>query len=77
KVGNKAPVVYFAELKQQTNGGGLKYGGIDSYEMLLDNLAMNCIPTAVFDMDIDQYDDFLEQRRQLMAQKIRDYYYSL
>jgi hypothetical protein len=77
KIGNKAPVVYFQELKQQTNGGGLKYGGIDSYEMLLTNLQMNGIPPTIFDMDIDQYDEFLEQRRQLMAQKIRDYYYSL
>lgn len=77
KVGNKAPVVYFEELKQQTNGGGLKYGGIDSEVMLLNNLEMNCIPTAVFDMDIKDYDEFLQQRRQLMAQKIREYYYSL
>ena len=74
KVGNKAPVVYFEELKQQTNGGGLKYGGIDSYEMLLDNLKANSIPTTIFDMDIEQYDEFLMQRRKLMAQKIRGYY---
>lgn len=77
KVGNKAPVSYFAELKQQTNGGGLKYGGIDSYAMLLNNLAMNSIPQTIFEMDINQYDEFLEARRQLMAQKIREYYYSL
>ncbi len=74
KIGSKAPIVYFEELKQQTNGGGLKYGGIDSYEALLNNLKSNSIPTTVFDMDIDQYEEFLEQRRKLMAQKIRDYY---
>lgn len=45
--------------------------------MLLSNLAMNSIPATIFDMDIDQYDDFLQQRRQLMAQNIRDYYYAL
>lgn len=77
KVGSKAPVVYFEELKQQTNGGGLKYGGIDSEAMLLHNLEMNCIPTTVFDMDIKDYDEFLLQRRQFMAQKIKGYYYSL
>ncbi|MBK8989163.1 MAG: hypothetical protein IPM39_24385, partial [Chloroflexi bacterium] len=77
KIGNKAPVAYFEELKQQTNGGGLKYGGIDSSAMLLHNLEMNSIPTTIFDMDISHYDEFLEQRRQLMAQRIRDYYYSL
>jgi hypothetical protein len=77
KVGSKAPVAYFAELKQQTNGGGLKYGGIDNEAMLLHNLEMNCIPTTVFDMDIKDYDEFLLQRRQLMAQKIKGYYNSL
>jgi hypothetical protein len=77
KIGNKAPATYFAELKQQTNGGGLKYGGIDTFDRLLNNLKMNSIPTSVFDMDISHYDEFLEQRRQLIAQKIRNYYYSL
>ncbi len=74
KVGNKTPAIYFEELKEQTSGGSLKYGGIDRYEMLLENLKENCIPVTVFDMDIQQYDEFLEQRRKLMAQKIREYY---
>lgn len=77
KIGNKAPVAYFQELKQQTNGSGLKYGGIDHYEMLLNNLEMNGIPVIIFDMDVNQYDEFLDQRRHLMAQKIREYYYVL
>ena len=77
KIGSKAPVAYFQELKRQTNGSGLKYGGIDSSGMLLRNLEMNSIPPTIFDMDINQYDEFLEQRRQLMAHKIRDYYYAL
>jgi len=77
QIGNKAPHVYFDELKDQCNGAGLKYGGIDNFQSLEDNLMMNCIPDTIFSMDIDNYDEFLTQRRELMAKKIRDYYYSL
>ena len=77
QIGNKAPNVYFDELKDQCNGAGLKYGGIDNFQSLEDNLMMNCIPDTIFSMDIDNYDEFLTQRRVLMAEKIRDYYYSL
>ncbi len=43
----------------------------------LENLRMNCIPETIFSMDIDKYNEFLMQRRLLMAKKIKDYYYSL
>jgi hypothetical protein len=73
QIGNKAPNVYFDELKEQCNGAGLKYGGIDNFQSLKENLMMNCIPDTIFSMDIDNYDEFLTQRRVLMAEKIRDY----
>ncbi len=38
---------------------------------------MNCIPTDVFTMDYQDYPRFLEERRSLMADKIRRYYESL
>ena len=77
QIGNKAPSYYFNELKEQCNSGELKYGGIDNSQSLKENLTMNCIPDTIFSMDIDNYDEFLTQRRVLMAEKIRDYYYSL
>jgi hypothetical protein len=77
QVGNKAPNVYFPQLGEQAAGGEQKYGRIDSEEMLQRNLAVSCIPQSVFEMDIGRYDEFLNERRKLMAQKIRDYYYSL
>ncbi|MCL6592101.1 MAG: DUF262 domain-containing protein [Firmicutes bacterium] len=77
KIGNVAPKAYFAELTKQCNGGGLKYGGIDNMEMLKDNLRMNCIPESIFEMDINDYEEFLKKRRVLMAKKIREYYFSL
>ncbi len=77
KIGNVAPKSYFAEIIKQCNGGDLKYGGIDDFEMLRDNLRMNCIPESVFEMDVSNYDEFLRERRILMAQKIKEYYRSL
>jgi len=77
QVGNKAPNVYFDELIEQCNGSGQKYGGIDDLQTLKENLTMNCIPDSIFSMDIDNYDEFLMQRRLLMAKKIKDYYHSL
>ena len=77
KIGNKAPNVYFREIGEQCNGGPVKYGAITDMDILKTNLAANCIPEAVFDMEVGHYDDFLRQRRELMAAKIRTYYASL
>jgi len=77
KIGSKAPNIYFEELREQCNGIDLKYGGINDISLLNENLKMNCIPESIFDMDIDNYDEFLIQRRKLMANKIKNYYESL
>lgn len=77
KVGDKAPDIYFKELENQCNGGELKYGAIDNIKELNKNLNSHCIPESIFNMNIDNYEDFLEQRRKLMAQKMKNYYYSL
>lgn len=73
-IGNKSPRVYFGEILEQCNGGPLKYGGILTMEELRHNLAMNCIPESVFTMEIDDYNQFLTERKKLMASKIREYY---
>lgn len=41
------------------------------------NLAENCIPEEIFDMDYTDYDRFLELRRKLISKKIQAYYESL
>jgi hypothetical protein len=38
------------------------------------NLRMNCLPETILEGEIPEYNDFLEQRRKLMAQKIRTYF---
>lgn len=77
KIGNKAPNIYFGEVKDQCGGGSLKYGAISHPNDLKNNLDENCIPESIFEMTIDNYQDFLNQRRRLMAKKIKEYYYSL
>jgi hypothetical protein len=77
KVGNKAPETYFSEVLEQCNSGELKYGAIANKEELSKNLEENCIPESVFTMTIENYQEFLMERRKLMAKKIKSYYYSL
>ncbi len=74
KVGNKAPNDYFAVLKEQCEGGALRFGGIADIQTLTDNLQENEIPLGIMEMTIEHYTEFLEQRRKLMANKLRRYY---
>jgi hypothetical protein len=73
-IGSKAPIDYFKELAEQCNGGTKKYGGITDKAEMVVNLAMNCIPASTLDGDIKDFSAFLEERRKLMALKIRDWF---
>ena len=77
RIGNRSPKTYFAELIDQCNGGLLRYGAIDNKEKLMENMNMNCIPDSIFDMEVHDYDRFLAERRKLIAEKIRRFYFSL
>jgi hypothetical protein len=70
-IGDKAPEAYFTELREQVNGGPTRYGGISDPAELRANLVMNCLPTTLLDGDLPAYEDFLVERRRLMAEKIR------
>jgi len=74
KIGKKAPKDYFAEIVGQCNGEDLKYGGITDMQELKENLKAHCIPEEVMKMRLDDYFNFLEMRRKLMAKKIERYY---
>lgn len=76
-IGKKAPKDYFSLALQQCGGEQAKCGSIMNEEDLRANLAINCIPEDVFDMDYTRYAEFLEKRRTLMAAKIRKYYEGL
>ena len=77
RISNKVPETYFQELLSQVSGGESIHGGISSKEDLLENLKENCIPESVFGMTHENYEEFLLERRKLMAARIRDYYRSL
>jgi hypothetical protein len=70
-IGDKAPEAYFTELREQVNGGPTRYGGISDPAELSANLVMNCLPTTLLAGDLPAYEDFLVERRRLMAEKIR------
>ncbi|WP_329806480.1 GmrSD restriction endonuclease domain-containing protein [Flavobacterium facile] len=77
KVGNKPPKEYFALIHQQMAEDNRLVSGLSTEQELLDNLKASCIPADIITMGIDDYNDFLIARRKLMAQKIKEYYFSL
>ena len=74
KIKDQSPKAYMGQIREQCINGQTVYSGIHSLEQLETNMAANCIPQDIFDMDYTCYDDFLNKRRHLMAQKIREYY---
>ena len=76
KIGDTPPEEYFQALQEQCEDGNPRYGGITDIDQLSDNLAEHCIPQGI-EMSFENYDDFLQERRKLMAVKIRNYYRKL
>ena len=75
KIKDQAPRDYMALVKEQCLANdNTGYGGINSMEKLIENMKENCIPPEIFDMDYTKFEDFLDKRRYLMAQKIKRYY---
>jgi hypothetical protein len=73
-IGDKAPEKYFGELAEQCAGGKKKYGGITDLADMKASLRMNCVPESLLDGKIPAYEDFLEERRRLMAFKIKQWF---
>jgi hypothetical protein len=73
-IGDKPPARYFAELAEQCHGGAKKYGGITERDEMRANLRMSCLPDSLLDGEIPDYDHFLEERRKLMALKIKTWF---
>ena len=77
QIGKKAPNDYMKSIIDQCNGQENKYGAINTLDDLYKNMEENCIPRSFVDMTIDNYEEFLKERRKLMAQKLKQYYESL
>jgi len=76
-IGAKDPNKYFAEITKQIETKELKYGGIKDEDELKKNFEENCIPVAMLGPGVLDYDDFLKERRILMAMRMKRYFQSL
>jgi hypothetical protein len=76
-IGDRPPEQYFKELAGQCNGGTRKYGGITDTAEMRGNLRISCVPETMLDGVIPPYEEFLAERRALMAQKIKTYFEGL
>lgn len=76
-IGDKSPAQYFGELVDQCAGAAKKYGGITDMAELRANLRMSCIPESLLEGAIPAYEDFLDERRKLMAQKMKTWFEAL
>jgi hypothetical protein len=76
-VGNRPPCEYFGTVFNQCETKVNVYGNINDKDKLFENFAANSIPENIVTMDYKHYEEFLLERRKLMAKKIKAYYYSL
>lgn len=76
-VSDDAPNEYFSKIKMQCQTKSIEIGNISDEIMLISNLNENCIPQNIFDMTAGNYDEFLTERRKLMAKLIEKYYKNL
>lgn len=76
-IGDKAPSVYLKDVIAQVNGGKLKYGGIITESVLRKNFEINCIPLRMLDGGEMPYEEFLSERRNLMAARMREHFFNL
>lgn len=76
-ISDDAPCVYFKKAVEQCETKAYALGNITYADLLRANLAENCIPESVIDMDASRYDEFLAERRKLMAALVRRYYMGL
>ena len=76
-ISDDAPAVYFTKAKQQCVTKNIVLGNISDETLLASNLSENCIPNGIETMNVSSYDDFLRERRKLMAALIERYYKGL
>lgn len=76
-IGDNPPNVYFTQVQEQCITKKISLGNISDVSVLADNISDNCIPTDISEMTVEKYDEFLIERRKLMAKFIEKYYKGL
>lgn len=77
KVGKLSPKEYMQKVKEEIVAGKINITTIDDIELLQSNLTQNELPENLDKMSFENYNDFLINRRRLMANKIKKYYFNL
>ncbi|MBE7649058.1 DUF262 domain-containing protein [Tenacibaculum finnmarkense genomovar finnmarkense] len=77
KVGMKTPQNYLTKVTEQIADSIFDISTIDSNTCLADNLMKNDIPNILYTATHLDYENFLVERRKLMAAKIKKYYEQL
>lgn len=76
-ISDDAPCDYFSKAFMQCETKAIELGNICNLSQLNENLQENCIPLSVKNMDASSYEEFLTERRKLMASMMKRYYWSL
>jgi len=78
-IGDKSPADYFSKLLEYCRNGNERaaYGAITDLDQIKDNFVTHCIPEGMENKTIEHYEEFLQERRKLMAKKIKKYYWKL
>lgn len=78
-IGDKSPADYFSKLLEYCRNGNERaaYGAITDLDQIRDNFVTHCIPEGMENKTIEHYEEFLQERRKLMAKKIKKYYWKL
>ena len=76
-ISDAAPNEYYGQILEQCRTKDARIGNITDEDELMRNLAENAIPSRVVEMTVEDYDDFLAERRKLMAEVIEKYYKAL
>jgi hypothetical protein len=76
-IGGRSPKDYFTQLRNQISSKQPSLGGIIDEVTLRHNMDIHCVPQVLLDGEFLEYDEFLAQRRKLMALRMRDWYDTL
>lgn len=77
KIKDKSPKEYMGIVLKQLQEGETDICNITDNQELQHNLTQNCIPYRFSEYTVENYEEFLKERRVLMAKKIEAYYKSL
>ena len=77
RIKDKSPKMYMSKVLEQIATKQPYIGGIITQKELEETFQQTCIPQEFINYDVNNYQEFLEKRRILMANKIKEFYTGL